>query len=122
MVQRAAGRPTSFTDVCTSDAGLVKVLGMDGSQGVEQGMPGGVVPPVTHVNAPHKGDQAALESLIPHVGIGGRLGTCGWAVVTWAAAPQLLQLVFGPGTRAVSSPRTACKTSLWLDTGEKGGV
>lgn len=94
---------------------------MDSSQGVEQGVPGGVVPPITQVDAPHEGDEAPLQGLIAHVGIGCRLSTAGRAVVTRAAPPHLLQLVFGPGTLARSSPGTACNTGFQINL-EGGGV
>ena len=82
---------------------------MHSGQGVEQGVPGGVIAPITQVNAPHEGDEAPLQRLIAHVGIGCRLGIAGRAVVARAAAPHLLQLVFGPGTLAPSSPGATCK-------------
>ena len=94
---------------------------MHSSQGVEQGVPGGVVAPITQVNAPHEGDEAPLQGLIAHVGIGCRLGTAGRAVVTRAAPPHLLQLVFGPGTSARSSPGTACNTQLPDQGAGRGG-
>ena len=83
-------------------------------------MPGRVVAAITQVDTPHEGDQAPLQGLIAHVGVGCRLGTAGRAVVTRAAPPYLLQLVLGPGTFASSSPSTACNTRfqvMW----ERGG-
>lgn len=62
---------------------------MHSSQGVEQGMAGGVIPPITHVQAPNEGDQPPLLSLIAHVGVGPWLRITGRAVVTRAAPPQL---------------------------------
>lgn len=116
-MQRQLQQPTSFGDVCTSNAGLVEVLGVDSGQGVEQGVPGGVVPPVTQVDAPHEGDEAPLQGFIAHVGIGCRLSIAGRAVVTGATPHHLLQLVFGPGTFARSSPGTACNTEFQINLG-----
>ena len=104
---RGDSRPTSFANVCTSNAGLVEVLGVHCRQGVEEGVPGGVIPPITQVDAPHEGDQAPLQGLITHVGIGGWFGPAGRAVVAVAAPPHLLQLVLSPGTLARPPPGTA---------------
>ena len=93
---------------------------MDSSQGVEQGVSGGVVAPITQVDTPHEGDEAPLEGLIAHVGIGCWLGPAGRAVVTWAAPPHLLQLVFGPGALSSSSPGTACSTDFHFFGGVMG--
>lgn len=89
---------TSLLDVCSCDASLVEVLRVNSSQRVEQGMPGGVIAPVTHVQAADETYEPPLAVLVRHVALGPRGGPVCRAVVPWAAPPQLLQLVLGPGT------------------------
>ena len=61
---------TSFLDVCSCDASLVEIYGVDCGQGVEQGVAGGVVSPVTHVQATNEAYEPPLAVLICHVALG----------------------------------------------------
>lgn len=105
------GTLTSLLEVCTSNTALVEVLRVHSLQGVKQGVSGGIVAPVAQVQTPNEGYQAPLECLLPHVGVGGRFGMAGGAVVAGASPPNLIQLVFGPITLAAAeSSWTACKS------------
>lgn len=107
----APGTLTSSLEVCASNTGLVEVLRVHRLQCVEQGVPGGVVASIAQVQTPNEGHQAPLECLLPHVGMGGRFGMAGGAVVAGAPPPNLIQLVFGPVTLAAAeSSWAACKS------------
>ncbi len=76
----------------------MEVLGVHSGQRVEQGVPWGVITPVTHVQAPDETHQPPLLFLVPHVRVGPRLGMMSRAFLVRprAAASQLLQFVLGP--------------------------
>ena len=94
----------------------MEVLSVNGGQRVEQGVPGGVAAPITHVQASDETHQPPLLLLVPHVCIGPRLGMMSRAflVRARAAASQLLQFVLGPLSLTTLSLGTHCtSTHKW---------
>ena len=81
---------TSFLEVCTSNTSLVEVLCVHSVECVEQGMSGGVISPIAQVKPPNECYQPPLGCLATHIGMWGRLGLGGRAVVTGASPPQPL--------------------------------
>ena len=80
-------------------------------------MPGRVIAPITHVQAPNEGNEAALGGLLTHVGVWPWGSMMDGAVVAGAAPPQLLQLVLGPLQLALAPPWAHCTMPMQVFLG-----
>ena len=93
---------TTLLEICPSDASLVEVHRVHCGQGMEQGVAGGVISPITHVQAADETDEPPLAVLVRHVALGPWGCPVSGAVVPGASPPQLFQLVLGPVALSMS--------------------
>ena len=89
----------SFALHSPSNAGLVVVPGVGGVEGVEEGVPGGVIPPVAQVDAPHERDQPPLERLLLRLLAICRMLCCSahWMLTCAKGARQCANQAIRPG-------------------------